>query len=1047
MVAIRSAHILSHTHWDREWYLNSAYTNPWLVPFFDSLFKMLDKEPGYRFILDGQTSLIEDWLEQLESQGKSSADARQRLSAYVRAGRVSVGPYYLQPDWQLVSEEALVRNLLIGRQMAAELGGAMQAGWLLDNFGQISQAPQIHRQFGLEGLFVWRGVEMNPERIQSEFTWQSPDGSQVLAVYLVSSYRNAMRLAQYPQVMARRIQGEIEKLSPFASTPNILLMNGYDQEMQPDDILPALRGGLANLDGIQVVQSIPEEYLSAVQRGHPHLPVLRGALYSGRYISVFPGNLSSRIYLKIQNDTVQRQLEGSSEPLAALMWTQGLPYPAAGLTRTWKLLLKSHPHDSICGVSIDDVHTDMEKRFTACAALATEIEAHAYANLVANIDTTLFPNALCRWVIANPTITAGGSVVCLPSSLPEGARWVDNTGNPLSSQTDSNGALLLRIHQVPSAGYCTLYALPPETTAPKPQVPVLRVDPLRHKIENEFFSLEVAEDGRLNLTDRDSGKIYSGLAVFEDRGDAGDTYNYSFPAHDQVITNLGSTATIRFLETGPLRARVQIDLRLSLPKGLAPGRKRRSRVTRILPVSSFVTVEAGSPLVKIHTQVLNTVRDHRLRVLFPTGLDIQVSHAEVQFDVITRPITPPRYDDASIPTHVRRVILGAREPEPATLFPQRDFVDLNDGQCGFAIINRGLPEFEVLPENRTIALTLFRSVGWIARPDLFTRIGDAGPLISVPGAQCLRRMEFNYAIIAHAGDWQISSVPEQAESFNRRLLGGEIGSHPGSLPPSASFFRLLDPSSALKVTAIKRAEDGMAIIIRLHNLSGSPAAAKLQCLPRIKSAVSAGLTEDRREALLVEDPHSLALAVGPKKILTLRLELEPPETRLDETPQPIAPIKLQDIFPDGLAGIELSAFSFAGLIRNEKRRADRLEVELAEKAAWLADVVKEDERRLDPVQLHERYRLKLEVATLRRTALEARLSETLLRKNAEQGRTSGRKSGSGTGQKYESVLRQLGDAINSARVEKRALEYVVDEYARQAALFVQMGKPGANDQK
>ncbi len=84
MVDILSAHILSHTHWDREWYLNSTYTNPWLVPFFDALFAMLNKEPEYRFILDGQTSLIEDWLEQLDLQGKSSADARQCLSVFVR---------------------------------------------------------------------------------------------------------------------------------------------------------------------------------------------------------------------------------------------------------------------------------------------------------------------------------------------------------------------------------------------------------------------------------------------------------------------------------------------------------------------------------------------------------------------------------------------------------------------------------------------------------------------------------------------------------------------------------------------------------------------------------------------------------------------------------------------------------------------------------------------------------------------------------------------------------------------------------------------------
>ena len=63
-------HIISHTHWDREWYLNSRYTNEWLVPFFDALFAMLDREPRYRFVLDGQTSMIEDWCEQLALRGQ-----------------------------------------------------------------------------------------------------------------------------------------------------------------------------------------------------------------------------------------------------------------------------------------------------------------------------------------------------------------------------------------------------------------------------------------------------------------------------------------------------------------------------------------------------------------------------------------------------------------------------------------------------------------------------------------------------------------------------------------------------------------------------------------------------------------------------------------------------------------------------------------------------------------------------------------------------------------------------------------------------------------
>jgi len=149
MSEIVNAHIISHTHWDREWFLNSKYTIEWLIPFFDSLFRLLKKESNYRFVLDGQTLIIEDYFDQLKRQGKDSGEYKRKLKQYVQEGRLLVGPYYLQPDWQLLSGESLVRNLLIGHKIGEKLGGVMKVGWLLDNFGQISQTVQIHKKFNI----------------------------------------------------------------------------------------------------------------------------------------------------------------------------------------------------------------------------------------------------------------------------------------------------------------------------------------------------------------------------------------------------------------------------------------------------------------------------------------------------------------------------------------------------------------------------------------------------------------------------------------------------------------------------------------------------------------------------------------------------------------------------------------------------------------------------------------------------------------------------------------------------------------------------------
>ena len=101
-------HVVSHTHWDREWYLPFQLFRVRLVDLIDHLIDLLERDPTFRhFNLDGQTAMIEDYLE----IGPEKRAALQRLA---RAGRVSVGPWYVLNDEFLASGESTVRSLLIG---------------------------------------------------------------------------------------------------------------------------------------------------------------------------------------------------------------------------------------------------------------------------------------------------------------------------------------------------------------------------------------------------------------------------------------------------------------------------------------------------------------------------------------------------------------------------------------------------------------------------------------------------------------------------------------------------------------------------------------------------------------------------------------------------------------------------------------------------------------------------------------------------------------------------------------------------------------------
>ena len=113
---------------------------------------MFEKEEDYVFVLDGQMAMVEDYFEELDKNGFNVSEYKRKIKKYVSEKRLFIGPYYLQPDWQLLSEESLVRNMLLGNKLASELVGSMSVGWMLDNFGQISQTTQLHKEFNLEGL-------------------------------------------------------------------------------------------------------------------------------------------------------------------------------------------------------------------------------------------------------------------------------------------------------------------------------------------------------------------------------------------------------------------------------------------------------------------------------------------------------------------------------------------------------------------------------------------------------------------------------------------------------------------------------------------------------------------------------------------------------------------------------------------------------------------------------------------------------------------------------------------------------------------------------
>jgi alpha-mannosidase len=157
-----------------------------------------------------------------------------------------------------------------------------------------------------------------------------------------------------------------------------------------------------------------------------------------------------------------------------------------------------------------------------------------------------------------------------------------------------------------------------------------------------------------------------------------------------------------------------------------------------------------------------------------------------------------------------------------------------------------------------------RSVGWIGREFFVT----ATYKIPTPDAQCLGTQEFEYAIYPHSGKWEPAKPWIYAHNFNAPLEVIETDLHSGNLPASFSLFSV-EPDEVV-VSAVKKAENDSAMVVRMFNISDRQVVAKLTAFKPIKSATLVNMLEEPLEDLSVSD-NSLSLPLKRNQIVTLKL--------------------------------------------------------------------------------------------------------------------------------------------------------------------------------
>lgn len=922
----KTIHIISNTHWDREWRFPFEETRLYLVKLVDYLLDLMEHDSEYKYFnFDSQSIFLEDYLE-------FRPQNRERLAALIRSGRLIVGPWYTLPEEFSVSGESLLRNLLMGRKVCAEFGRTSNVGYTPTSYGQISQLPQIYAGFGIDGMMFYRGIYH--KECSNEYYWEGADGTRILGIrlsrhvsrgafFIYVSHRTMhdpdwmgyrwgeegclsfhfnradedheeepiLICTPYgetfkPDMIKAGIRQAMEDILSQATTDCLILFDGMDSTF-PNKHLPRIleKANQVNPDWNFIHSSLPQFLEDLKKQIIPdRLTVLKGERRHPSPDNLFNAflkdTLSSRMYIKQRNAEVERMLLQWAEPFSMIAASlSDYAYPWLPLQKAWKVLLSCHPHDSIGGLSPDQIHKDMMARFDQAEIIAKTLTREALAHLVSHIDTSAAAAEDVLLTVFNPSPFVRDEIPLVYVDLPREKEYrsmaiFDADGRKVEQQiisredsyliaTEANETpmtflttkwkLAFAARELPALGFrtFTLKPLPGTCSNYGSQISAA------HTMENEFLSVKIESDGTLSVLDKINQNHYQGLLYFEDSGEAGDPWMHIKPFADRTFYSRGQVARISLLQDGPLLTTYCIELNWPLPACLERSSKQRSQEEKAIHIRVEVTLKKYDPKLHIRLQVDNTVKDHRLRVLFDSGFRPQNAYAHGQFDVLERPVALPDTSDWLEP-------LTGTNPHMGT-------VAVENGRRGLAVHSFGLTEYEVLnTESGSIAITLLRAYGYpkmsgLGREDRVMRVGNEG-------TQCPGKHIYQLALSFYKGNWQNGAILKREAEHKYPVISVQHSCYAGKGLTSSESFLQLRPDT-LVLCALKQSEDQKSIVVRFYNPSDEAITARLWFYKTIRQAFRLALDESVEEELKPTAPQTIEWETPAKKIVTLALQV------------------------------------------------------------------------------------------------------------------------------------------------------------------------------
>ena len=809
-------HVVGHAHMDMNWLWTYSETMKMCNDNLRQAVAFMQEYPDYTMI-QSQASVFK-FVEIVDPP------LFEKVKKYVREGRLELGGgMWTEGDTNLSSGEAITRSFLLGqRYFQHHFGQMARVGWLPDNFGHISQLPQLLKQAGCNYFYFSR-----TKPYEGTFWWAGSDGSKVLC-FANDTYGWDYG---YDGITPEKLKNKIETFSP--DKRRILYPIGVcDHGGGPSraDIEKAHQ--LDQTPGFPAVKfSTAENFFDKASQEMDGKPT-----HYGEMQFIFEGCYTTVADIKEGNRNSENSLY-RSEFFNTLRWLQGDTYPAKELRDLWTTVAYNQFHDILPGTAIFESNRETVARYLEVQRVSKELGDNAFRKMA---DEVKFKTGMGQPVVAynlqpisRKTLVEAevyshespvsvqplhwghfyGSKIITPVDQGQGdvptVLVRDGSGKTYPAQIvwakltppGFTSKIQFVVDDFPAGGYKTFYVDTEKTGAYNDPIPFKD-----HTFETDYFNIKIDMStgaitslfGKRTQTEyvKEGGRLNTLRIAMEDRNGGMKSWVINKTINEYDVTDVRS---VKIVERGPVRACIETEKVW-----------RRSKfIERTYIYRSYPRIDYD---MEVHWLETGTPADDSpmLRAIFPLAYQDARFYNQVPFDIIERP-ADGKIDGNPVPESVHtRNMMNTAETNDGQEVPAQKWVDVNNGQTGIALLNR--TKYGHSYHRGDLRITLMRSAG---DPDIYPNFG---------------KFNISYALYPHAGNWK-SEVWQEGENFNIPVAANEppslalVKNH-ATRPEEASFISVAPAN--VSMSGMKQSEDGDELIIRLVEIEGKETTATVE---------------------------------------------------------------------------------------------------------------------------------------------------------------------------------------------------------------------------